>query len=125
MKHPSSRYTHALTVWLSATVLFIASGNVFAQGPPLPPPALGPLPGSPLTGEERALVARQAAAARLEEVEKEIETNPGLLDDPQYLAAHPRLRQFLSDQPRAASLIQQNPQEFFDLLKQHETAAAP
>jgi hypothetical protein len=125
MRHPDLRYPLTIAILMSVALLFIVSGGILAQGLPPPPAVIGPLPGSPLTSEERALVAREAAAARLEEVEKEVETNPGLLNDPQYLAAHPRLRQFLSDYPRAVGLMQQNPQEFFDLLKQHETAAAP
>lgn len=68
--------------------------------------------------QQRALLVRQAAVAQIEEVEQEVEQNPGLLNDQQFLDAHPRLEQFVSTHPDATKLIQQNPQAFFAALKQ-------
>jgi hypothetical protein len=81
-----------------------------------------PPPGGPSPMQE---LARQAATDKIEAVESEVEQNPSLLNDPQYLAAHPHLAKFVSEHPEATQLIQQNPSAFFAAFNAKHGLAAP
>ena len=102
---------------MAASLMLAASGTILAQFRGPPPPPLGP--------QQRALLARQAAVAQIEAVEQELEKNPGLLNDQQYLDAHPRLQQCVTTHPEATKLIQQNPQAFFAALKHQRGVPNP
>jgi hypothetical protein len=51
--------------------------------------------------------------AKTKEVEQELEKNPKLVDDPNYLAQHPGLAQYIKNHPEAKQEIEQDPRAFF------------
>jgi hypothetical protein len=51
--------------------------------------------------------------ARMMQVESDLEANPKLVEDPNYLAAHPGLQRMLQRHPEMAQKIEQDPQAFF------------
>jgi hypothetical protein len=50
------------------------------------------------------------------QVEAELEANPSLVDDPKYLAAHPRLARMLDRHPEAKEKIRKDPKGFFEAM---------
>ena len=56
---------------------------------------------------------RERERARAKEVEKELEKNPKLIDDPNYLSQHPKLARYIKNHPEAKQQIEQNPKAFF------------
>jgi hypothetical protein len=103
MNHKIAEGARAIgTGLISVALMMSLSGTTVAQygAPP---------PGGPSPMQE---LARQAATDKIEAVESEVEQNPSLLNDPQYLAAHPHLAKFVSEHPEATQLIQQNPASF-------------
>ena len=56
---------------------------------------------------------RGGRRARMMQVENDLEANPKLVEDPNYLAAHPGLQRMLQRHPEMAQKIEQNPQAFF------------
>ncbi len=50
------------------------------------------------------------------QVEAELEANPSLIDDPKYLAAHPRLARMLDRHPEAKEKIKKDPKGFFEAM---------
>jgi hypothetical protein len=61
------------------------------------------------------LIERERARdkAMTKEVEEELEKNPKLVDDPDYLAQHPKLAHYLKRNPEAKQKIKQDPKAFF------------
>jgi hypothetical protein len=55
------------------------------------------------------------------EVEEELEKNPKLVNDPNYMAQHPRLAQYLSRHPESKQKIEQNPKAFFAEMEKRES----
>jgi hypothetical protein len=51
--------------------------------------------------------------AKTKEVEEELEKNPKLVDDPNYLEQHPKLARYLRNHPDAKRKIEQDPKAFF------------
>jgi len=51
--------------------------------------------------------------AKTTEDEEELEKNPKLVDDPNYLAQHPKLARYLKRNPEAKQKIKQDPKAFF------------
>ncbi len=50
-------------------------------------------------------------------VAEELEKNPKLLDDPNYLAQHPKLADYLQKHPEAKPKLKQDPKGFFKHLE--------
>jgi len=50
-------------------------------------------------------------------VAEELEKNPKLLDDPKYLAQHPKLADYLEKHPEAKQKLKQDPKGFFKHLE--------
>ena len=51
------------------------------------------------------------------QVEQDLEANPSLVNDQNYLSGHPRLAKLLERHPEAKAQIQQDPKGFFEALK--------
>ena len=60
---------------------------------------------------------RERQEVKEKEVEHDLEKNPKLVDDPDYLAQHPRLESYLKRHPEAKSKIKKNPKAFFEHLE--------
>ncbi len=60
---------------------------------------------------------RKLQEAKIDEVVADVKKNPKVLDDPKYLAAHPRLAKYLEKHPDAKDKIKQDPAAFFQHLK--------
>jgi hypothetical protein len=58
--------------------------------------------------------------AKTKEVEQELEKNPKLVDDPNYLAQHPRLAQYIRNHPEAKQEIERDPKAFFANMEKEE-----
>jgi hypothetical protein len=56
---------------------------------------------------------REREQAKVKEVARDLEKNPKLLDDPNYLEQHPRLANYLKKHPEAKEKIKQDPKGFF------------
>lgn len=84
-----------------------------------------PPQGYPASNPAMQELAHQAMVNKIEQVEREVEQNPAVLSDPQFLAAHPSLGRFLAGHPEAASLIQQNPQAFFGAFNREHGQGQP
>ena len=56
---------------------------------------------------------RERERARAKEVEEELEKNPKLVDDPNYLAQHPKLARYIKNNPEAKQKIERDPKAFF------------
>lgn len=70
--------------------------------------------GAPVRAQAPAPAAAAAGMkAKRARVEAELEANPALVDDPKYLAAHPRLQRMLERHPEAKEKIRRDPQGFF------------
>ena len=64
--------------------------------------------------------------AKTKEVEEELEKNPKLVDDPNYLEQHPRLARYLKHHPEARQKIEQDPKAFFaDMEIRGKTSPSP
>ncbi len=61
---------------------------------------------------------RKLKEAKLDEVAGELKKNPKLIDDPKYLAQHPKLAKYLEEHPGAKEKIKQDPVGFFQHLKE-------
>ncbi len=61
---------------------------------------------------------RKLQEAKIDEVTADVKKNPKVLDDPKYLAAHPRLASYLEKHPGAKDKIKQDPAAFFQHLKE-------
>ena len=55
------------------------------------------------------------------ETADQLKKNPSLLDDPQFIASHPALQQFLSDYPRVREAVDKNPQAFLQAVARFES----
>jgi hypothetical protein len=60
---------------------------------------------------------RAKTKAKTKEVEEELEKNPKLVDDPNYLAQHPKLAHYLKRNPEAKRKIEQDPKAFFAAME--------
>lgn len=60
---------------------------------------------------------RRRRERKMREVEQELEKNPNLVDDPNYLAQHPKLAEYLKRHPEAKSKIKSDPKGFFQHLR--------
>jgi hypothetical protein len=60
---------------------------------------------------------RERREAKIKDVERDLEKNPKLVDDPNYLEQHPRLESYLKKHPAAKSQIKKNPKAFFEHLE--------
>lgn len=70
--------------------------------------------GAPVRAQALApAAAASGMRAKRARVEAELEANPALVDDPKYLAAHPRLRRMLERHPEAKEKIKRDPKGFF------------
>jgi hypothetical protein len=71
--------------------------------------------GDPLLAQEGPLRERmrEREQAKVKEVARDLEKNPKLLDDPNYLEQHPRLANYLKKHPEAKEKIKQDPKGFF------------
>jgi hypothetical protein len=63
---------------------------------------------------------RKIKNAKIDQIEGDLEKNPKLLDDPTYLAQHPKLADYLKKHPEAKPKIQQDPKTFFQHLKDEQ-----
>ena len=63
---------------------------------------------------------RERERAKSKEVEEQLEHNPKLVDDPNYLAQHPRLEQYLKRHPESKQKIEQDPKAFFADMEKRE-----
>ena len=61
---------------------------------------------------------RKLQEAKIDEVAADVKKNPKVLDDPKYLAAHPKLAAYLEKHPDAKDKIKQDPTAFFQHLKE-------
>jgi hypothetical protein len=50
---------------------------------------------------------------KTKEVEEQLEKNPKLVDDPNYLEQHPRLARYIKNHPEAKQEIERDPRAFF------------
>ena len=55
--------------------------------------------------------------ARMAQVEREIEANPKLVEDPNYLESHPGLKRMLEKHPEMRAKIEQDPKGFFEQMR--------
>lgn len=63
-------------------------------------------------------------ADKVAEVARQLEQNPSLLDDPNYLSEHPMLARRLQNHPEDKEKIKKNPKAYFEnLQKQAEERA--
>lgn len=96
----------------SSPVLIDASGPSHTQVVPL---------WEPQQFAEEGFLAermRKVQEAKIDEVAADVKNNPKVLDDPKYLAAHPRLASYLEKHPDAKDKIKQDPTAFFQHLKE-------
>ena len=56
---------------------------------------------------------RERREHRVREVERELEKNPSLVNDPKYLEQHPKLAEYLKRHPEAKGKIERDPKAFF------------
>jgi hypothetical protein len=56
---------------------------------------------------------RRLGQAQTKEVEEQLEKNPKLVDDPNYLEQHPRLARYIKNHPEAKQEIERDPKAFF------------
>jgi len=63
---------------------------------------------------------RERERAKAKEVEQELEKNPKLIDDPNYLAQHPKLARYIKNNPEAKQKIEQDPKAFFANIENGE-----
>ena len=63
---------------------------------------------------------RERERAKTKEVEEELQKNPKLVDDPNYLAQHPKLARYLKNNPEAKQKIEQDPKAFFANMEKRE-----
>ena len=63
---------------------------------------------------------RKIKNAKIDQIEGDLEKNPKLLDDPTYLAQHPKLADYLKKHPEAKPKIQQDPKTFFQHLRDEQ-----
>lgn len=56
---------------------------------------------------------RERRERKFRQVEQELEQNPSLINDPHYLAQHPKLAEYLKRHPEAKGKIEKNPKAFF------------
>ncbi len=74
--------------------------------------------GAPVHAQAPAPVpAASGMKAKQAQVEAELEANPALVDDPKYLAAHPKLKRMLEKHPDAKAKIKQDPKGFFAAME--------
>ena len=59
------------------------------------------------------------------QISKELQKNPGLLDDPNYLNSHPELKQFLSTHGGVRQQVKEHPQVFMRREQKYERNEAP
>jgi hypothetical protein len=55
--------------------------------------------------------------AKIDKIAGEIEKDPKLIDDPDYLAKHPKLGDYIKSHPEAKQKIKDDPKGFFQHLK--------
>ena len=67
---------------------------------------------SPVPGQ------RERRQARMKEVESELEKNPNLVDDPDYMKHHPGLAKMFEKHPEAKDKLKQDPKAFFQHLEE-------
>ena len=60
---------------------------------------------------------REREQTRVKEVASDLEKNPKLVDDPNYLEQHPRLAHYLKNHPEAKQKIKNDPKGFFQHLE--------
>jgi hypothetical protein len=63
---------------------------------------------------------RKLQDAKLDQIAAEIEKHPELVDDPSYLAAHPKLADYIQKHPEARKKIKEDPKGFFKHLKEQQ-----
>ena len=66
------------------------------------------------------LLGKRLAKAKTKEVEQELEKNPNLVDDPNYLEQHPRLARYIKNHPEAKQEIERDPKAFFANMEKEE-----
>ena len=76
----------------------------------------------PLASDAPQLLAQEGLSDRLRKrqeakVAEDLEKNPKLLDDPEYLAQHPKLADYLEKHPEAKPKLKQDPKGFFKHLE--------
>ncbi len=54
------------------------------------------------------------------DVQSDLSKNPGLIDDPNYLAKHPHLKQFLEQHPNTRAQLKAHPEVFMNREKSYE-----
>jgi hypothetical protein len=59
--------------------------------------------------------------AKIDKIAGEIEKDPKLIDDPNYLAQHPKLADYIQKHPEAKQKIKANPKTFFQNLKDQKS----
>ena len=77
--------------------------------------------GGPILAQEGPLRERlrEREQDKMKAVASDLEKNPKLVDDPNYLAQHPRLANYLERHPESKQKIKQDPKGFFQHLE-HE-----
>ena len=58
--------------------------------------------------------------AKIDKIAGEIEKDPKLIDDPHYLAQHPKLADYIKKHPEATQKIKDDPKGFFQHLKEEK-----
>ncbi len=86
------------------------SAAVLAAGLAFGIPARAQAPGAAGASTAGSMQSKRA------QVEAELEANPSLVDDPKYLAAHPRLARMLERHPEAKGKIKKDPKRFFETM---------
>ena len=60
---------------------------------------------------------RKLQNAKIDKIADEMEKDPKLIDDPDYLAQHPKLADYIKKHPEAKQKIKEDPKGFFQHLK--------
>ena len=63
---------------------------------------------------------KRLGKAKTKEVEQELEKNPNLVDDPNYLEQHPSLARYIKNHPEAKQEIERDPKAFFANMQKEE-----
>jgi hypothetical protein len=59
----------------------------------------------------------QLQDAKIDKIAGELEKDPKLIEDPNYLAQHPKLADYIKKHPEAKQKIKEDPKSFFQNLK--------